>query len=61
MSFDSMLFEDFEIIIWLGQTVTFGCVRTMAIVHIVAMVIMVMLCIYPFRCVDPVSINPLNF
>ena len=54
MAVDSMLFEDFQVIIWLGQNLTFGSVITMITVHNVAMVTMVMLYIYPFRCVDHV-------
>ena len=54
MAIDSMLFEDFKVIISLGQTLTFGWVIIMVTVHNVAMVTMVMLYIYPFWCVDPV-------
>ena len=54
MAVDSLLFEDVEVIIWLAQTLTFGWVITMAIKHNVAMVTMVMLYIYPLRCVHPV-------
>ena len=54
MAFDSVLFEDFKVIIWLGQTLTYGWVITMVTVHNVAMVTMVMLYIYLFRCVHPV-------
>ena len=32
MAFDSVLFEDFKVIIMLGQTLTFGLVITMATV-----------------------------
>ena len=54
MAFDSVLFEDLKVIIWLGQTLTFGCIITMVTVHNVSTVTMVMLYIYPFRCVGPV-------
>ena len=32
MAFDTLLFEDFKVIIWLGQTLTFGLVITMVTV-----------------------------
>ena len=32
MAFDSVLLEDFEVIIWLGQTLTFSSVITMVTV-----------------------------
>ena len=54
MAIDSVLFVDFKIIIWLGLTSTFGWVIVMVTVHNVAMVIMVILYIHSFRCVDPV-------
>ena len=53
MAIDSVRFEDFKVIIWLGQTSTFGWVITMVTLYNVAMVTMVMY-IYPFRCVDHV-------
>ena len=46
MASDSVLFEDFEVIIWLGQSSTFGLVVAMVTVSFgiyVAMVNMVML------------------
>ena len=46
MAFDSILFEDFKVIIWLGITLTFGWVIAMVTVSFgsyVAMVTMVML------------------
>ena len=43
MAIDSVLFEDFKVIIWLGQTLTFGWVITMVTDHNVVMVSMVML------------------
>ena len=52
MALDSVVFKDFEIIIWLGTFFTFSWVITMVIVHIIGMVTMVLLYIYPFRCVD---------
>ena len=54
MATDSVLFEDFEVIIWLGQIFNFDWVITMVTVHNVAMVTIVMLNIYTFWCVDPV-------
>ena len=54
MVFDSVFFEEFKVIIWLGQVLTFGWIITMVTVHNDALVTMVMLYIYPFRCVDPV-------
>ena len=53
MALDSVLFEDFKVIIWLDQTYTFGGSLPVT-VHNVATVTTVMLYIYPFRCVDPV-------
>ena len=46
MSVESVLFEDFKVIIWLGQSVTFGWVIAMVTVSFgtyIAMVTMVML------------------
>ena len=54
MVFDSLLFENFKVIVWLDQTLTFGWVITMVTVHDVTMVTTVMLYMYSFRCVDPV-------
>ena len=52
MAFESALFEDFfEVIIWLGQSSTFGWVVAMITVSFgtyVAMVTMVILWIHPF-------------
>ena len=53
MAFDSAPFEDFKVIIWMGQTLTFGWVFAMVTVHHVAMVTMV-IHTYSFRRVDPV-------
>ena len=38
MVFDSVLFEDFEVIIWLGQTLTFGWFITIVTVRDITMV-----------------------